>query len=188
MSGVDHLTAVSLVSSGRERLARGLRLLLEDVDCPRAKHRTRVSSEQRCRFGAFAEETRQMLLEEYFRNAPLCDLVEPWEWHTLPGYRKRSRPKAKRRSSFDTPLNPPLEGVPRYVMARDLVGTVFPVSVDLILREARKHGIGRKMAASSFSAPTIFNTCMRSCHAPQTRSPRQIPALGYPGHPPGHPH
>ena len=154
MSGVDHLTAVSLeVSSGRERLARGLRLLLEDVDCPRAKHRTRVSSEQRCRFGAFAEETRQMLLEEYFRNAPLCDLVEPWEWHTLPGYRKRSRPKAKRRSSFDTPLNPPLEGVPRYVMARDLVGTVFPVSVDLILREARKHGIGRKMGRVIIFSP-----------------------------------
>jgi hypothetical protein len=43
MSGVHHLTAVSLeVSSGRERLERGLRLLLEDVpalDCPRAKRR-----------------------------------------------------------------------------------------------------------------------------------------------------
>jgi hypothetical protein len=104
--------------------------------------------------GAYAEETRQMLLEEYFRNAPLCDLVEPWEWHTLPGYRKGPRPKAKRPSSFDTPLNPPPEGVPRYVMARDLAGTVFPASADLILREARRHGVGRKMGRTIiFSLP-----------------------------------
>jgi hypothetical protein len=42
MSDVHHLTAVSLeVSSGRERLERGLRLLLEDVDRPRAKRRKR---------------------------------------------------------------------------------------------------------------------------------------------------
>ena len=48
MSDVHHLTAVSLeVSSGRERLERGLRLLLEDVpalDCPRAKRRVRKPS------------------------------------------------------------------------------------------------------------------------------------------------
>jgi hypothetical protein len=48
MSDVHHLTAVSLeVSSGRERLARGLRLLLEDVDCPRAKRRVRKPSIRR---------------------------------------------------------------------------------------------------------------------------------------------
>ena len=57
------------------------------------------SSEQPNRFEAFAEETQQMLLEEYFRNAPLHDLVEPWEWHTLPGYRRAAqcRPSQKAR-------------------------------------------------------------------------------------------
>jgi hypothetical protein len=40
MSDVHHLTAVSLkVSSGRKRLERGLRLLLEDVDRPKRRKR-----------------------------------------------------------------------------------------------------------------------------------------------------
>ena len=34
---------------------------------------------------------------------------------------------------------------PKFVTARELAGSVFPVSQELILREARKHGIGRKM-------------------------------------------
>jgi hypothetical protein len=39
-----------------------------------------------------------------------------------------------------------LKGVfPTYKMARDLAGSVFPVSEQVILQTARKHGIGRKM-------------------------------------------
>ena len=34
---------------------------------------------------------------------------------------------------------------PQYKMARELAGTVFPVSEAVILQTARKHGIGRKM-------------------------------------------
>jgi hypothetical protein len=76
----------------------------------------------------------------------------------------------------------------KYLMARDLAGTVFPVSADLILREARKHGIGRRMGrviifspddcqqlyevlppchSSSFAAP---NHRIGSCAAPSGAS------------------
>src|ERR1700681_4023553 len=42
---------------------------------------------------------------------------------------------------------------PKYRMARDLAGTVFPVSEAVILDTARKHDIGRKMGrAVIFSA------------------------------------
>ena len=34
---------------------------------------------------------------------------------------------------------------PKYVTARDLAGNVFPITQQMILREARKHGIGRKV-------------------------------------------
>jgi integrase len=37
---------------------------------------------------------------------------------------------------------------PKYRMARDLAGKVFPVTEALILQTARKHGIGRKMGRS----------------------------------------
>src|SRR4029077_20240348 len=52
-----------------------------------------------------------------------------------------------------TSTAPVSDGVTRYVMARDLAGTVFPVSEDLILREARKHGIGRKMGRAIIFSP-----------------------------------
>src|SRR5262249_41995725 len=51
------------------------------------------------------------------------------------------------------PRAPVPDGVTRYVMARDLAGTVFPVSEDSILREARKHGIGRKMGRAIIFSP-----------------------------------
>jgi hypothetical protein len=51
------------------------------------------------------------------------------------------------------PRAPVPERVTRYVMARDLAGTVFPVSEDSILREARKHGIGRKMGRVIIFSP-----------------------------------
>src|SRR5262249_25886001 len=51
------------------------------------------------------------------------------------------------------PRAPVPDGVTRYVMARDLAGPVFPVREDSILREARKHGIGRKMGRAIIFSP-----------------------------------
>jgi hypothetical protein len=51
------------------------------------------------------------------------------------------------------PRAPAPHGMARYFMARDLAGMVFPVSEDTILREARKHGIGRKMGRAIIFSP-----------------------------------
>src|SRR5262249_55761741 len=59
--------------------------------------------------------------------------------------------RAERQSR--APSSPPPDGMARYVMARDLAGTVFPVSEDTILREARKHRIGRKMGRAIIFSP-----------------------------------
>jgi hypothetical protein len=42
---------------------------------------------------------------------------------------------------------------PKYRMARDLAGTVFPVSETVILDTARKHDIGRKMGRAVIFSP-----------------------------------
>lgn len=42
---------------------------------------------------------------------------------------------------------------PSYKMARDLVGSVFPVSEAVILSAARKNGIGRKMGRAILFSP-----------------------------------
>src|SRR5215217_6381617 len=42
---------------------------------------------------------------------------------------------------------------PAYKIARDLAGTVFPVSEAVILQTARRHGIGRKMGRSVIFSP-----------------------------------
>jgi hypothetical protein len=42
---------------------------------------------------------------------------------------------------------------PSYRMARDLAGNVFPVSEQVILQTARKHGIGRKMGRTIVFSP-----------------------------------
>src|SRR5262249_33438930 len=56
---------------------------------------------------------------------------------------------------------------PKYRMARDLVGTVFPTSESVILQTARKIGVGRKMGrAIIFSAKdcqTIYEAL--PCHS-----------------------
>ena len=47
---------------------------------------------------------------------------------------------------------------PAYRKARDLSGSVFPVSEAVILAAARKHGIGRKFGrAMIFSAEDVHN-------------------------------
>ena len=60
---------------------------------------------------------------------------------------------------------------PVYKMARDLAGTVFPVSEAVILQTARKHGIGRKMGRAIIFSPDDCQHFMRSCHAPPARPP-----------------
>ena len=42
---------------------------------------------------------------------------------------------------------------PKYMMARDLAGKVFPVSEDVILKTAHKHDIGRKMGRAIIFSP-----------------------------------
>jgi hypothetical protein len=64
----------------------------------------------------------------------------------------RARPSDGLRTST-TPRTSVPDEVTRYVMARDLAGTVFPVSEDLILRQARKHEIGRKMGRAIIFSP-----------------------------------
>jgi hypothetical protein len=59
--------------------------------------------------------------------------------------------RAERQSRAPPPPAPDV--ATRFVMARDLSGTVFPVSEDTILREARKHGIGRKMGRVIIFSP-----------------------------------
>ena len=51
------------------------------------------------------------------------------------------------------PREPPLAGAPRYFLARDLAGPVFPVSEAIILQEARKAGVGRKMGRAIVFSP-----------------------------------
>jgi len=84
------------------------------------------------------------------------------------------------------PRAPVPDGVTRYVMARDLAGTIFPVSEDSILREARKHGIGRKMGRAIILALMTFSISTRSCHA-TARPPPQVAQLDHPRHRQGHP-
>jgi hypothetical protein len=46
-----------------------------------------------------------------------------------------------------------LEGWPTYLLARQLAGSVFPVSEAVILQAAREHGIGRKMGRAIIFTP-----------------------------------
>ena len=46
---------------------------------------------------------------------------------------------------------------PSYRMARDLAGTVFPVSETVILQLAKKNGIGRKMGRAIVFSPDDCN-------------------------------
>jgi hypothetical protein len=66
-------------------------------------------------------------------------------------------PKPRRRPIADgLAANERLVDWPKYVMARDLAGPVFPVSEDVILQIARKHNIGRKMGrAVVFSSDEV---------------------------------
>ena len=101
------------------------------------------SSSTRCCFNIITAET-----------APYVPDFEPII--TLPDYHNPRRTPRKRKPRMAVPGGlrpPPPDGVSKYVMARDIAGTVFPVSEDLILREARKHGIGRKMGRVIIFSP-----------------------------------
>jgi hypothetical protein len=58
---------------------------------------------------------------------------------------------------------------PSYRMARDLAGTVFPVSEAMILQLAKKTVSAARWVAPSYSPPTTANTSTRYFHAPQAR-------------------
>jgi hypothetical protein len=76
--------------------------------------------------------------------------------------------RAERQSR--APQSPPPDGMARYVMARDLAGTVFPVSEDTIRREARKHGIGRKMGRAIIFSPNDIQRLYEVMPCPSSSS------------------
>jgi hypothetical protein len=51
---------------------------------------------------------------------------------------------------------------PEYKKARDLAGSVFPVSETVILQTARKLGIGRRLGRATISAPKTANASIRN--------------------------
>jgi hypothetical protein len=61
-------------------------------------------------------------------------------------HRKGASPPLAMYSMTRLPYPPTIDW-PTFRLARDLAGNVFPVSEAVILRAARKHGIGRKMGA-----------------------------------------
>ena len=56
---------------------------------------------------------------------------------------------------------------PHYKTARDLAGSVFPVSEEVLLQIARKHGIGRKMGRTVILSPEDVKTLYEvlPCHS-----------------------
>src|SRR5262249_45252026 len=84
---------------------------------------------------------------------------------------RRALGRYKRARTSTAPRAPVPNGMTKYVMARDLAGTVFRVSEDTILKEARKHGIGRKMGRAIIFSPADIQhlyevlPCYGSCSA-----------------------
>jgi hypothetical protein len=79
-------------------------------------------------------------------------------------------PKAKR----DLPSGPPPPGVARYFLARDLAGPVFPMSEAVILQEARRHGVGRKMGRAIVFSPDDIKKlyeALTPCRSPSSVAP-----------------
>jgi len=56
-----------------------------------------------------------------------------------------------------------------YKRLRDLAGTVFPVSEEVLLKAAREHGIGRKMGRSIVVSADDCEKLYEAHHAYQTR-------------------
>ena len=63
---------------------------------------------------------------------------------------------------------------PKYRMARDLAGKVFPVTEALILQTARKHGIGRKMGRSHIFSPEDCQRIYEELPSPPARPSPQV--------------
>jgi hypothetical protein len=65
-----------------------------------------------------------------------------------------------------------------YKRARDLAGTVFPVSEAVILDAARKAGIGRKMGRSILFSPADIDRLYEALPCPSSSSAVQNPLIG----------
>jgi hypothetical protein len=90
-----------------------------------------------------------------------------------------------RRPSLETELKPrdapaaapPPAGWPRFLRAADLAGAVFPVSEAVILQEARKAGVGRKMGrAIVFSSDDIkqLYEALSPCRSSSSPAPSRL--------------
>src|SRR6478736_2355698 len=67
---------------------------------------------------------------------------------------------------------------PSFAMARDLAGNVFPVSEQVILQTARKHGIGRKMGRAIVFSPDDCNHLYEVLPCPSNSSGGQSRPIG----------
>jgi hypothetical protein len=85
--------------------------------------------------------------------------------------RQRKPRRHEPRATVPGGLLPPAQAAAtRYVMARDLAGTIFPVSEDVILREARKHGLGRKMGRAIIFSPQDIQHFYEAMPCPSSSS------------------
>ena len=119
----------------------------------------------------------------FFTSHPLPEF-EAWDRPKLCKHNPRRLSVCKLIAAAEKALP---ESVSRYVMARDLAGPVFPVSEDLVLREARKHGIGRKMGRVIIFSPDDIQRLYEVMPCPSSSFAGQIAALDHPRHPPGNP-
>ena len=67
---------------------------------------------------------------------------------------------------------------PSYAMARDLTGNVFPVTEAVILRTARKHGIGRKWGRVIVFSPDDCTQLYEALECPSLSSVGQSRPIG----------
>jgi hypothetical protein len=72
---------------------------------------------------------------------------------------------------------------PAYKRARDLAGTVFPVSEAVILQTARKYNIGRKMGRSVIFSPEDCQQLYEALNPCSGLSVAQSPPIGSSGGP-----
>src|SRR5215467_3460569 len=72
---------------------------------------------------------------------------------------------------------------PKFRMARDLAGSVFPTSEAVILQTARKYNIGRKMGRSVIFSPEDCQQLYEALNPCSSLSVAQNPPIGSSGGP-----
>jgi hypothetical protein len=76
---------------------------------------------------------------------------------------------------------------PKYKLARELAGDVFPVSEAVILDIARKHGIGRRFGHVIIFSPEDVARLYEALPCPSNSSVAPAPHAGSPGDAPRNP-